>query len=278
MLKKSWVGNFSCLLPPPSAYLFMHQQSDLKRVKDCFPLMSNTFPRSCLPVWSQLHFIQLSISSSGNLYENAPDCFHGCSKTGSCLIWIQKTYTTSLAVSWTDLQIYRGYIHQAHACNENLYFSVTTFLRFLSAWSILPFLELNGTWASLAECENNYCSLSRRHKGHHRVIWGLRTQPGSLLLMSIKLTIAHLFGNCRKCNLQAMQGQSPLSKNVQVAARCRKRLPDTQSKKMWQRSMWIKACVLFVKVVLAFLPFEGQCWCHFSYKPFVSVSAWDFLT
>lgn len=108
ILEQSWVGNVSVLLPPPSAYLFMHQQSDLKRVKDCLPLMSNTFPQSCLHVWSQLHFIQLSVSSLRNLYENAPDCFHGCSSLDPGLIWMQEAFYTSNSVLSTKIyeQIY----------------------------------------------------------------------------------------------------------------------------------------------------------------------------
>lgn len=126
----------------------------------------------------------------------------------------------------------------------------------------LPFMIPLWFNTVLAKCENNYYSLSRGHKGHHWVIWGLRTQPGSSLWMSIRLTIAHLFGNCRKCNLQTIQGQSPLSRNVQAAARCRKRLPDTQSERMWQRSMWMK-------VTLTFVTFEGQWWCHFVAGPLI---------
>lgn len=86
---------------------------------------------------------------------------------------------------------------------------------------------LNGTWASLAELQNNYCSLSRSHKGHHN---DLRvTYP----------TWLHA-ANVNQVNnsplMHAMQGQSPLNRNVQVAAWC-SNLPDTQSRKMWQRSM-----------------------------------------
>lgn len=54
--------------------LLMHQQSDLRRVKACLLFMSNTIPQPCLSVWSQLHFILLSISS----FENSL-CFHRCS-------------------------------------------------------------------------------------------------------------------------------------------------------------------------------------------------------
>lgn len=54
--------------------LLMHQQSDLRRVKACLRFMSNTIPQTCLSVWSQLHFILLSISS----FENSL-CFHRCS-------------------------------------------------------------------------------------------------------------------------------------------------------------------------------------------------------
>lgn len=51
--------------------LLMHQQSDLRRVKACLLFMSNTIPQTCLSVWSQQHFILLSISS----FENSL-CFH----------------------------------------------------------------------------------------------------------------------------------------------------------------------------------------------------------
>lgn len=110
-LQRSWVGDLSSLLPPPSAYLFMHQRSDLKRVKDCLPLMSNTFPQSRPHVWSQLHFIQLSVSSLRNLYENAPDCFHGWSSTDSCLMRMQETYyiynsTWIYGQTWNAMSIY----------------------------------------------------------------------------------------------------------------------------------------------------------------------------
>ena len=52
-----------------------------------------------------------------------------------------------------------------------------------------------------------------------RVMWGLCTQTGSMLLMSIRLTIAHLFCNCGKY-LQPSQGQSPLCRNAKVATWC----------------------------------------------------------
>lgn len=94
---------------------------------------------------------------------------------------------------------------------------ISIFFKIPFCFNNSPFFSgLNGTRASLAKCDSNYCSLSRSHSGHHRVIWGLHTQPGSLLLMSIRLTIAHLYSNCRKCNLKTMPGQPPPSENYQI--------------------------------------------------------------
>lgn len=87
----------------PVHILFMHQQSDLKRFEDCLPLMS--FPRSCLPVWSRQHFMQLSISSLGILVEKAPD--GGSSSTDPWQIWMKVT------AEW-----FEGYIpHLAPRCS-----------------------------------------------------------------------------------------------------------------------------------------------------------------
>lgn len=170
--------------------------------------MSNTFPQSCLPVWSQLLFVQVSISSWRNLYENAPDCFHK-----------YRLLSNMNAGGVLTLQQHpaRGCI--VVTCIKHVNITSPFFYGLLkspSVLTLLPFSELNGTWASLTKCDSNYCSLSRSRSGHHRVIWGLHTQPGSLLLMSIRLTIAHLFSNCRKCNLKTKPGQPPPSENYQI--------------------------------------------------------------
>lgn len=184
---------------------FMHQQSDLKRVKACLPPVSNTFPTVLLACLISAAFHSAQRFFFGRTLWKCSDCF----------------------------QSVFGY-RLLHNMNVEWMLHVADHL-FIVGWCIstspqLPFkifFHLDCIW--MGERLNNCCSLSTGHKGYQRVIWGLRTQPGSLLLMSIRLTIAHLFSNCRKRNLLTPKGQARLCRNVPMAAWCRKLLPGSWS-------------------------------------------------